>query len=395
MHSTTKAVHRPGKRSLRGRACVAAVAMGALGLTGLLAPQVTAADRADGADAARGSSAAAVAATRGNTTDAEIDRFWTKERIRQAKAVDVPTVSAAQIKAAQEKRDEGGATDPDGSTNQNSGGVDPKAHSLSAAAVGPAMATKAGTSGAGANVLAVDRAKRFNKQGTMPATTTGKLLFETNNGHSGSCSGSAIVADNRNTVWTAGHCVHPGDGSGPDQYKKFIFIPDADNAKEPFGQWKFERAVTTEGWMDNGDHEFDLAGVEFRSQSTHGDLQAAVGAQGYKFGYGRDWDDVTDLGFPGDGYQRTDFDGQLLWYCQGKAEDSGPFWDDRMVTRCDMGRGSSGGPWLAELDPSNGHGRIVGVNSHRNGKNGQYVDNNLYSADHGDAAINVYNNISK
>lgn len=290
--------------------------------------------------------------------------YWTEERMRAAIDIQAPV------------RPEGVKADP----------VVNKLPGISAAGAVPKDAITNSTQDIG--VLANSVAQRWHRQGQMPAVTLGKLYSS-----GGRCSGAIISAGNRNTVWAAGHCIHPGGGGAGRYFNSFMFAPDADNNREPHGRWAFKFANTTIGWQDNRNFDFDIAALAFWPQSQRGNLQDRFGSQGYKFGHGRDFGNVHSFGFPADGYRRTDFD-QNLWFCQGGARDAGWF-DDRMVMNCDMGRGASGGPFLEDLQLSRGWGYIVGSNSHRDGDaNGNFTSINLYSSYHGDGAINIYNNVS-
>lgn len=303
---------------------------------------------------------------------ASIAAYWTEERMRAATPEPMPAGKPDAAASPVEQKLPGQAAE----------GALPKAAAGLTNADGPI------------STLAVTRAERWNRQGAMPARTTGKVYFTRPNGGGGSCTGSVINARNKNTVWTAGHCIHPGGSGAGNYYRNFIFVPDADNGREPHGRWVFKWANTTIGWQNNGDVNYDIAAIAFYPQAARGNLSDALGYQGYKFGYGRDFGNVHNFGFPADGYKRTDFNGTQLWYCQGAASDAGWF-DDRMVMSCDMGRGASGGPWLEDLQLARGWGYIVGSNSHRDGdSNGNFINNNIYSAYHGDGAINVYNDVS-
>ncbi|MEV0676106.1 hypothetical protein AB0I60_06230 [Actinosynnema sp. NPDC050436] len=330
---------------------------------------VVAGGAATAASAAPGDPATAGAGVSTSREEArQITEYWTEDRLRAATEIPVPTRA-------------------DSTTAREAAPVDRLA-GISAAGSTPQGATASG--GPDVGVTAVEQAQRWNRQGQSPAVTLGKLYST-----GGSCTASIITAGNRNTVWTAGHCIHRGGGGAGNYYRNFLFVPDADNGREPHGRWAFKYANTTSGWANNADLDFDVAAIAFWPQAQRGNLADRFGAQGYRFGFGRDFPNVHTFGFPSDGYRRADFDGRNLWYCQGAARTAGPS-DDRMVIGCDMGRGSGGGPFIDDLQPTRGWGFIVGNNSHRDvDVNGNYLNNNLYSAYHGDAAINVYNDVSR
>ncbi|NDZ83132.1 hypothetical protein G3I19_32335 [Streptomyces sp. SID10853] len=234
-----------------------------------------------------------------------------------------------------------------------------------------------------------------------PAIVVGKILFTEPDGSDHGCSGASIAADGGNTVWTAGHCVHPGDGTGAESFWKDItFIPgfkenagSPDGYDAPWGKWTASTIVAPEEWTQDGDPEdADMAAFNVTVPAGYTSLSDSVGALGYKFGYGSDWSDVIDSGFPGDGYHRTDMDGYTQFYCTGNAEDAADFnpLDNRLKVDCDMGHGASGGP-IATTDA-----QIVGANSHiETEDDGTRKNDDLFSSDHADNAVAVINRINE
>jgi V8-like Glu-specific endopeptidase len=231
----------------------------------------------------------------------------------------------------------------------------------------------------------------WTPHGQMPALSTGKIYFTRTDGSGGYCTGSVITASNLNTVWTAGHCINAGSGGG--YFSNFSFVPDTDNGSAPWGTWSWKYANTTVGWQNNGDWHYDVAAIAF--WPTNGvNLQSMVGAQGYRFGFGQSFS-VTDFGYPQSGYNRSDFpaNGSKLYYCSGQTYRKSSS-DDMIGLSCDMHHGASGGPWLTEL-ASWGGGYIVGAYSSRDvNSSGVPINIEARSANHGDGAINVYNDVS-
>lgn len=231
-----------------------------------------------------------------------------------------------------------------------------------------------------------------------PYVIVGKILYVDASGEEGGCSGASIVAVNNNTVWTAGHCVHPGDGQGAEGffdrvlfipgYKKSTTIPD--DYEAPWGVWAAQSFVAPQTWTSDGESlASDMAAFTVSVPEGYTSLTDAVGALGYKFGYGPDWPDIIDSGFPGEGYNRTDMDGFTQFYCTGDTVDATDFLplDDRLEMDCDMGKGASGGP-MVNMDA-----QIVGANSHVDAT--PRDNDNLYSSEHGDNAVAVINRINE
>ena len=190
--------------------------------------------------------------------------------------------------------------------------------------------------------------------GMPPARMTGKLWIKFNGaGNDRICSASVIVANNLNTVWTAGHCVKDPGGAWGAQ---FYFVPDEDSGAEPVGHWQYWKYVSTpKGWADDGNGYYDLAAIAFYPNEQAANLQTVVGAHGYIFGSRPDVTYTQVLGYPYIGRNRPDMDGRLR-YCDGNSSTSGT---SLVLLPCDMRDGASGGPWITNLT-SWGAGYIIG-----------------------------------
>lgn len=73
----------------------------------------------------------------------------------------------------------------------------------------------------------------------------------------GSCTAWLI---NPNTVATAGHCVHQGNGGSFST--NVVFYPGRDGASSPFGSCTARTLFTVVGWATNGDEQFDYGAVK-------------------------------------------------------------------------------------------------------------------------------------
>ncbi|MFI2506700.1 trypsin-like serine peptidase [Streptomyces sp. NPDC018972] len=327
------------------------------------------------------------------TTDPQKVRdFWTPERVARA--------------LANEKKDQAGiardaavAEAAAGATEDKTRGAAPRL-TAEAPRVLPAKEAGVSATAAAADVPEMPVAEKVPYPQTPPATVVGKILYIDDAGEEHGCSGASIAADGDNTVWTAGHCVHPGDGRGSDGfYDLVLFIPGYKESLDtpgeydaPWGEWVAQSFVAPEAWTQDQDYdEGDLAAFTVEAPAGYTNLTATVGALGYKFGYGSDWSDIIDSGFPGEGYNRTDMDGYTQFYCTGDVVDAmdwNPF-DNRLEMNCDMGAGASGGPMATT------EGEIVGANSHVEiDDQDQRINDHLYSSDHGDQAVAVINAIN-
>ncbi|MFG2022717.1 trypsin-like serine peptidase [Streptomyces sp. NPDC048825] len=314
-------------------------------------------------------------------TDREIRAYWTPERLRAAAAnpVKLPDLKKRPPAAAD-------TTAEDTRPVADSAG-------LSAPAVKPVNGTFAtsSTSTTAATEIAVSQEVPYT---TAPQySLVGRLFFNQPDGSAHSCSAAVIVSNNRNTLWTAGHCVHMGDGTGTAGFNDMTaFIPGYRDGSGPYGAWTIKSKVVNDEWMDSGDLEdADYAALVLNDHPTWGKLQDNVGAFGYTFTENlTDHAEVYAAGYPGKGYNRTDLTGERMMYCVGNTVDGSPWdpFDDRMEMDCDMGEGSSGGPWVENKNTSDP--RIIGAISHHEADgSGNRLNDNQYSSEHDSKAGNT------
>ncbi|MPY61933.1 trypsin-like serine peptidase [Streptomyces spongiae] len=321
-----------------------------------------------------------------SSTAAQTREYWTPERMREALANPMdPPVASPDVGRSQKPKSPDGDAGNGGDSGDS--GKDKRAR-LSAHAV-PPRSVRADSPEEGVSTLAQPRSDFVKYPSSWPNTATGKLFFKTPQGGK-VCSASVIVSDTKNAVWTAAHCLHGGKDSG--FYTDFKFVPAYAKRDAPWGEWYADRVIVPQAWSEEADlRTDDMGALVMKKHPTYGTLQASVGAYGYDFG-DTDHSDVSVLGYPVDGYRRptSDFaDGRRMMSCQGDTSDASNWnpLDDRLGIDCDMGHGSSGGPFLDGVD--DGDIQIVGTHSHRAG------GLEVYSAEHGDraeAVIDLVNN---
>jgi V8-like Glu-specific endopeptidase len=212
---------------------------------------------------------------------------------------------------------------------------------------------------------------------TPGAYTEGKVFFN-QNGRPFVCSGTIVNSEGGNTVWTAGHCVHTG-GSAGSWSTNFAFVPayDDDLANpRPYGTWTAARLGTTAAWANNGDLNGDL-GVAIMNTNFGGwHIVRYFGGNGLRVNQSKT---LYQNAF---GYPATaPFDGGNLTGCAGTSAAEGTA---RITIPCDMGKGSSGGPWLINFDGS--WGFLDGVNSTMNS-----ARTTQQSPYFGDTALRLFN----
>ncbi|MFE7565518.1 trypsin-like serine peptidase [Streptomyces sp. NPDC057539] len=351
-------------------------------MTGALAPAAAAApDVPEGVGSRSG-----VSVDYEDSSRSETLAFWTPERLREAVPAPMPEGSAAV-----------GGGRAEGSA--------PPAEELKVTASAPAVQPKSATTAGAQAAPDVQAAAEIAVSQRVPLTTTypmnvvGKLFaYDANGDEQVKCSASVIISDTKNTIWTAAHCVHRGDGSGAAGfYEHLIFIPAYKAGESPWGIWTAKAKYAPEGYTDDSDNlESDLAAVVLEPEPDYGNIQDAMGALGYSFGSGSDYPEVTTVGYPAEGYNRTDLNGEYMYFCYGNAEDNANFnpLDNRIKMDCDMGKGASGGPLVIASEASGI--QIVGANSHYLGDTttGERANDDLLSSEHGVRAVNVINAVN-
>jgi glutamyl endopeptidase len=160
----------------------------------------------------------------------------------------------------------------------------------------PPYAGAGGDRGQPEAVLGPDRRFRlYPRESGFPYRAIGYLTF-TQSGFEFSCTAFLISKD---TVATAGHCVHEGSGGGWSRDVKFY--PAFNNGVAPFGSCGARRLHAVAKWTEQGLPEFDYGAIK---------LNCAIGETTGWFGYYATTDSqlglaVLVVGYPGDKMQGT------------------------------------------------------------------------------------------
>jgi V8-like Glu-specific endopeptidase len=192
-------------------------------------------------------------------------------------------------------------------------------------------------------------------QKVFPYRTVG-IVFMHQAGLDYACSGSSVQSAPRQVVFTAGHCLHDGDGHASSHV---IFVPAYRNGSVPYGAFAATRTFVMDAWKNGGNDAFDEGAFSVGRNSKHRTLQGQVGALGFAWDQSRiqHWD---LMGYPAD----YPFSGEKTVICEAShAFDDAPVFQngdpatgyDTMGVGCDMTSGSSGGPWILSL----GHGNYL------------------------------------
>jgi V8-like Glu-specific endopeptidase len=210
--------------------------------------------------------------------------------------------------------------------------------------------------------------------GGKVVSTAGRVFF-TYQGQSASCSGNAVTSANKSVVMTAGHCVKM-DGAW---HTNWAFVPAYDNGSTPHGTWTASETFATAQWEASEDINHDV-GAAVVNPLDGRSLTDVVGGQGVAFNQARG-QDMYAFGYPA----ADPYDGTSLIYCSDTVFDD-PLLSQGIGMYCDMTGGASGGPWFLEFDESTGLGIQNSVNSFKI----NFINFLMFGPYFGDSAQDVY-----
>ena len=169
-------------------------------------------------------------------------------------------------------------------------------------------------------------------------------LFTTSHGKLGHhfCTASVVNSPGRDLVITAAHCVSGTSG--------VVFVPGYDRGATPYGVWAVTKVYTDRSWRASADPDDDVAFLQVGQSGSVTPIEDVTGAEELETGTSTR-QLVEVIGYP-DGSNapiacrnrtREPMSDQLEFDCGGYTD------------------GTSGGPFLANVDPSTGQGAVIGV----------------------------------
>jgi hypothetical protein len=159
--------------------------------------------------------------------------------------------------------------------------------------------------------------------------TVGRLFFSIPGKGDYICSANVVTSNNRSVVSTARHC---GFGEGGTNYR---FAPGYNKGNAPHGWWGWRSA----GWVTGGGQENDSAFLVLDTPDGRR-VQDVVGSTGLAFNWSSNYAHI--IGLPGD----KDF---AVW-CEGQGY-AGPG-GQRLMNNCNgLPGGASGGAWIENYQP--------------------------------------------
>jgi V8-like Glu-specific endopeptidase len=171
-------------------------------------------------------------------------------------------------------------------------------------------------------------------------------LFTSSNGMLGShfCTASVVSSPAGNLLITAAHCMQ---GRSLSPAGSIVFAPGYHNGRFPDGVWPVTTEYVDAAWSMDQNPDDDVAFLVVGRKGAR--IQRHTGAETLKIGEPAQM--VQVVGYPD---QTND-----PITCTARAQNFSP---REMVFDCDnFTNGTSGGPFLADVNPRTGEGSVIGV----------------------------------
>jgi V8-like Glu-specific endopeptidase len=173
--------------------------------------------------------------------------------------------------------------------------------------------------------------------GALFSTSAGKLSQHF-------CTASVINSPHGDLVITAAHCVTHTSGT-------VVFVPGYNNGTTPYGVWTVTKVYVDQAWKssENPDDDFAILRVSQRGSSVP--IEDVTGAERLITGQPYNNQLIQVIGYPDSSNQPITCENRLKEPMTDQLEfDCGAYTD-----------GTSGGPFLAEVDLATGQGAVIGV----------------------------------
>ena len=171
-------------------------------------------------------------------------------------------------------------------------------------------------------------------------------LFSTSAGKLGDhfCSASVINSPHGDLVITAAHCVTHTSGT-------VVFVPGYDNGTTPYGVWTVTKVYVDKAWASSENPDDDFAILRVSQRGSTVPIEDVTGAEKLITGTPYNHQLVQVIGYPDSSNQPIT--------CENWLKE--PMTDQLEFDCGGYTNGTSGGPFLAEVDPATGQGAVIGV----------------------------------
>ena len=171
--------------------------------------------------------------------------------------------------------------------------------------------------------------------GALFTTSAGKL------GHH-FCTASVVNSPNGDLVVTAAHCMTGVSDA--------VFVPGYDSGTTPYEVWTVTKVYTDQSWKASADPDDDVAFLKVTQAGSMVPVEDVTGAEELETGTRArqlvevvGYPDATDAPIVCRNWTREPMSDQLEFDCGGYTD------------------GTSGGPFLADVNPQTGQGKVIGV----------------------------------
>jgi len=171
-------------------------------------------------------------------------------------------------------------------------------------------------------------------------------LFSTSAGKLGQhfCSASVINSPHGDLVITAAHCVTGTSGS-------VVFVPGYDAGATPYQIWPVTKVYVDQAWSSSSNPDDDVAILRVGQPGSTVPIEDVTGAEQLVTGTPAVRQTVQVIGYPDSSNQAITCQNFLKEPMADQLEfDCGGYTD-----------GTSGGPFLSQVDQTTGQGDVIGV----------------------------------
>ena len=198
-------------------------------------------------------------------------------------------------------------------------------------------------------------------------------LFATSSGQLGQhfCTASVVDSPGGDLAITAAHCVTGTSGI-------IEFVPGYDNGNKPYGVWTVTKVYVDQAWTSSASPDDDFAFLRIGLPGSGVPIEDETGAEQLATGTPASPQMVQVIGYPNSADQPVTCQNWLHQPMADQLEfDCGGYTD-----------GTSGGPFLSEVNQRTGQGMVIGVIGGY--QQGGFTPQVSYSAELGASAAALY-----
>jgi len=197
--------------------------------------------------------------------------------------------------------------------------------------------------------LAAVTTTRVRDLHTYPYNAVGRLYYS-RGANTWSCTATIIAS---NIILTAAHCMY--DQNTKKWASNINFVPSYAPGSSADTFAAVGPPIIPKIWEDGGGHQFDYAMVR-----VQGDMLVKYQKLVLAVGRVPDTTPYHSIGYPRRAIPGYDFDGEHMWECVGA---SSGLKQGLLTMENNMTEGCSGGPWLSESDAGQTVRSVFGLNS--------------------------------